>query len=286
MKYTHILGTDQFFNFAVSGYKAISVDTEYTDLDIKKAELLSISIGVSEDHTYIFSAPYDCTLLNKLRRFFETRTVIFTWNGVVDYFMLGKVGAAFPRELMFDGMLAEHLLDERLDHGLGDFAIRSFSDPYKKAFWIKYDSYQEAPLLDTLEYEMRDGCYTYIAGSRYLQDLSHKMDLVKHVHKLNWALFDVETEGIVIDTELLNTTNTEMAGQIESFLPKLREEFKDYVEVWELQEWIKEIQKRVTDKGRAGVVKPVFSFTSDKQVGKLLYDKDLLGLPVTTKTKK
>jgi DNA polymerase I-like protein with 3'-5' exonuclease and polymerase domains len=285
MKYKLIEGTDNSFDF-YTGSPIISVDCEYTELNVRKAELLSISIGVSEDLTYIFSAPYSTGLLKTIKYFFETRQCIFTWNGYVDHFMLSKVGAEFPRELMFDAMLAEHLINENWDHGLGDFAFREYGDTYKNEFWSKYDSYQEAPKDVACEYEMRDGCYTFRAGIKYLSLLKDKMKLVEHVHKLHWVLCDVESEGIKIDVDLLTKTEYDMRQKIQLMLPELRETYRDYCETWEIKKWEEEIEKRKTPKGKSLVAKPVFSFTSDRQIGEIIYGGDYLGIPAKEKTKK
>ena len=258
----------------------ISLDTEYSSLDYRTADLLSVSIGTASAESL-----FKPNQLDKVQKLLDNAPMIFVQNGAVDFWMLKRNGVTVDRNKFVDCMLLEHLIDERLDHDLNSMAIRYFNDPYKSEFWAKYDSFAEAPAYEADEYERKDARYTYDLGVMFLEELSHKMDLVQHVHKLHWSLFDVETEGIRIDTELLNHTNTTMAAEIEQQLPKLREAFRDYCEIWEMQEWIKEIDKRSTDKGKSGVVKPVFSFTSDKQVGKILYDKDFLGLPITVKTK-
>ncbi len=242
---------------------------------------MSISIAIANEEFL-----YKPNQLDLVQNFLDTAKLIFVQNGVVDEHILRRNGVTVDRSKVIDIMLLHHLIDERLDHDLGSMALKYFNDDYKKEFWSKYDNFAEAPADEADQYERKDVRYTYDLGIKFLEQLKDKSVLIAHVHKLNWSLFDVETEGIRIDTELLNKTNTEMSTQIEQMLPKLREEFKDYVETWELQEWTKEIEKRKTEKGRLGVVQPTFSFTSDRQVGKLIYDGNLLGLPITTKTKK
>jgi DNA polymerase I-like protein with 3'-5' exonuclease and polymerase domains len=183
-------------------------------------------------------------------------------------------------------MLLEHLIDENLDHDLGSMASRYFNDPYKSEFWGKYDNFADATQDEADSYERKDVRYTFDLGVRFLGELKDRMKLVEHVHKLYWCLHDVEVEGIRIDTELLTKTKTEMSAEIEGMLLKLREEFNEYCNVWEIKKWGKEIEKRVSDKGKSRVVRPVFSFTSDSQVGELLYDSSLLGIKPTSKTKK
>ncbi len=263
--------------------KIVSFDTEYSDLNLRKAKLLSVSIGVSPELTYIFDASY-YEELDKVAKILDEADLLFTWNMVVDHFMLGKYGIGIDKDKIIDAMLLEHLIDENLDHGLGDYALRECNDNYKKEFWSQYKTYQEAPKEVAYEYEMRDGAYTFRAGARYLESLKGRMDLVRHVHRLQWALFDTEIEGIKVDVPLMEKTKSEMSAKIAEYLPKLRSEFNEHCQVWELKKWKEEIEKRSSDKGKAGVSKPSFSFSSDKQVSWLVYDA--LEIEAVDKTKK
>lgn len=261
--------------------KVISLDTEYSEKNIRKAKLLSISIGVSPDLTYILED------FRSVKKFIDEAEIIFTWNGVVDHFIITRnTSYDFPRSKIIDGMLCEHLVDERLSHSLGEYALREFNDNYKQEFWSKYSTYQEAPKSEAYEYEMRDGCYTRHAGIKYLEALKDRWALVEHTHRLQWALFETEIRGIKVNRDLMVKTKKEMSGKINEYLPKLRNEFDEYCKIWELQKWKEEINKRKSDKGRLSVGRPVFSFTSDRQLSDLLFSENCLQLPIIEKTKK
>ncbi len=224
--------------------------------------------------------------LNQVKQLTDKATMVFVQNGGVDHHILERHGLKLDRSKFVDTMLMDHLIDERNDHNLGSMVLRHFQDNYKSEFWEKYATFQEAPEIDALEYEKKDVRYTFDLGVKFLEQLKHRMPLVEHVHKLYWALHDTEVAGIRIDVPLLEKTNIEMSTEIENMLPKLREEFREYCEIWELKKWQEEIEKRSTEKGKSRVVRPVFSFTSDKQVGELVYGGDFLGLQPTSKTKK
>lgn len=258
--------------------KIISIDTEYSDKNIRKAELLSISVGVSDSLTYILED------FHAIERFLSESDIYLTWNGLVDWFMLNKYSYNMPKHKIVDAMLMEHIVDERLDHGLGDFALREYGDNYKKIFWDKYKSYQEAPKDIAYEYEMRDGCYTYAAGVKYLAILKDKLELVKSCHKLNESLFDTTIRGVRVDKLLIKTTEQDTAKQIQEYLPKLRSQFNEYCELWEIEEWTKKLKECKTEKGRQGVKRPAFKFDSPKQLSWLLYTA--LGILVNKRTKK
>lgn len=257
--------------------KIISLDTEYSERSVRKADLLSISVGVSEDFTYILEDSKAVT------PFIENAEVIFTWNGVVDSYILEKNGLPSIKPKMFDAMLAEHLIDERLPHGLGDFALREYQDNYKAEFWRKYERYQDAPKDEAYAYEMRDGVYTYRAGKRYFEALKDRWALVEHVHRLQYALFETETRGIRVNRRLIEDTKATMGPQIENLRSELYRDYKDYCQIWELKKWKDKIQKLSTDAGRAKCRKPDSFKFSDPQLQWLLYDQ--LEYPVIEKTK-
>lgn len=259
----------------------ISLDTEYSEIDVDKADLLSISIGTATSE--VLFKPYQ---IEEVRKIINGATVIFMQNGIVDYKILKRYGLKINREVIIDTMLLEHLIDERLEHNLGAMSLRYFNDNYKSEFWAKYDNFQDASPVEAHEYERKDARYTFDLGVKFLDLLRNKMKLIEHVHKLHWCLCDIELTGIKIDTELLAKTDKEMSEQINSMLPKLRSQYDEYCTLWEYKEWEKEITKRSTTRGKLGVDKPVFSFTSDKQVGTLLYDSNFLGLVTESKTKK
>jgi DNA polymerase I len=259
----------------------ISLDTEYSDLNVRKASLLSISIGTSTDE--LLFKPNE---LHKVKEITDKAKIILVQNGVVDWYILNKNGLNLDRSKFLDCMLMEHLIDERLDHDLGSMAVRHFNDPYKEAFWSKYDLFSDAPEHEANEYERKDARYTYDLGIKFLDQLKSKIRLVEHVHKLQWCLFDTEIEGIRIDVDLVKKTEIEVSNKIQSLLPKLREEFNDYCEIWEMRKWQEEIDKRKSDLGKSRVGRPTFNFASDYQLRELLYSEYLLGLKTKSKTKK
>lgn len=259
--------------------RVISLDTEYSDLDIKKAELLSISVGISDGLAGVF-LPQD---LPKIRGVLEQAEIVFVQNGKVDFHVLQRHGLALDRSRFIDCMLLEHLVDENVGHSLGEMVFRYYTDNYKKEFWSRFSSYQEAPRQDQLDYEMRDACYTFALGVRFLEQLGIS-PLIDHVHKLYWALFETEVTGLRVDTDLMLKTRESMGKQIAEYLPKLRADFSEHVTAWELSQWAVEIDKRKTETGRARVLRPQFNFASDAQIRWLLFDS--MGCEVKEKTKK
>lgn len=258
--------------------RVISLDTEYSDLNIRKAKLLSISIGFSDNTAGVF-LPKD---INRISDILTTSEVIFTQNGKVDWYMLNEAGISLDRSKFLDTMLMEHLIDENLEHSLGAMAIRYFEDDYKQRFWGQYSSYEVAPREEALEYELRDAIYTLRLGKLFYGQLSNKQ-LIQHVHKLYWALFDTEIGGLNVDIDLIQRTKREMGAKIDAYLPALRNTFIGECNEWELGEWSTKIKKLKKPEAQLRVTKPNFNFGSDTQLRWLLYDR--LGLKTENKTK-
>jgi DNA polymerase I len=258
--------------------RIVAVDTEYSSLDVRNAELISVIVSNGE-----VTHSYPKELAKLVGESLQTRDLLFMQNHVVDVFMLKKHGCDLSSNNIFDTMLAHHLIDENENHGLGDMVKKYFGDEYKKEFWGKYESIEAAPEDERLIYECKDGYYTYKLGMMFVEQLRGKEALLSHVTKLQQALFETEVRGVKVNVELIRETKQTMGAEIESYLPRLASEFRDHTVLFELNKWQEELNKRKTEKGKLGVKRPEFSFTSDKQIKWLVYDA--LQCPVTEKTK-
>ena len=258
----------------------VSLDTEYDRKDIKSAVLLSVSIGISHDNAVVLKPTKENLMHVKL--VLDKAQIIFTQNGAVDYWMLKRHGVDVNYRKFVDCMLLEHLLDENVGHSLGDMAVRYYNDNYKSVFWGKYKTYQEAPEFEAMDYEMRDAIHTRRIGIDLYERIPNK-ELIDHVHRLYWSLFWTEIEGLKVDVDLMKSTKIDMKSEIDSYLPLLRKDFHEYIDIWELKKWREERAKRKTYKGQIGVVRPEFNFSSDQQLRWLLYD--IMECPILAKTK-
>lgn len=255
------------------------MDTEYSELDVKVAKLLSIIIGVDNDTAYEIS-PELIQYLTPLK----SSELIYFQNFVVDHYMLNKHGLDLSQTPLFDTMLAHHLIDEREEHGLDAMVKKYYNDNYKEVFWSRYKSFDEASHEEALAYSCKDGIYTYRLGDRFRRELKGKEALLEQSQQLSQALFETEILGVRVNTELIKTTYNDMSLKISEYLPKLRGEFEEHCQIWEFNKYLEKLRSLKTESGKLKARKPTFSFSSDKQVTWLVYDS--LAIPVESKTKK
>jgi DNA polymerase I len=257
--------------------ESVALDCETDSKEPRKARLLSVSIAAG-DTAYIIPAE----LLQELSPL-KSRHLILQ-NFKYDFQVLYRHGLDLTNCTFHDTMLMHHIMDENSEHGLDSMVQAYFKDNYKEAFWKQYKTFEEAPKEVQLEYQGKDAIYTYKLHQFYSKYLDDKRDLVLHVHRLARSLYLTEVYGVRVNLPLMQDTKVSMQAEIESYLPKLREQFFDNCQVWELSKWSSEIDKRKSLKGKLNVPKPRFSFSSDPQISWLLYQS--LKLPVLTKTKK
>lgn len=261
----------------------LSLDTEYSQKDIKVAYLQSISIGIGLNECVILSPAYWQEHKELIEYKLNKADVIYTQNGGVDWYMLKKHGISVDRSKFVDAMLLEHLIDENVRHGLGEMAVRYFGDNYKAEFWGKYPSYDAAPKEEQDAYEARDACYTLALGRRF--HLQVMPALARHVHDLYWALFDSEIRGLKVDVDLMQETKRTMGAEVHGLEAQVREDFKDYCDAWEMERWEQSISRKKSLKGKANAKRPGFNVGSDTQLRWLVYDKDTLACEVRATTK-
>lgn len=253
----------------------IALDIETTGLDPHKDKILSYAWSVDGMN---YSGSKGVTGLKELILAPETLFVLH--NAKFDMHFLHKVGIDIPIDQVRDTMLLHHLLDENKSHGLGSIVLEQYQDNYKEEFWSKYKKFEEAPSNEADEYNGKDVLYTwklYHDISNKLRDCGVTSELVVHVHRLAAALYKTEIRGLRVDKEYLIEKGIDIKQQINELLPAMRLSAREEIELTELLTWQRELDKRKTAKGKAGVERPSFSFDSSKQVMELLYDQ--LSLP-------
>lgn len=255
--------------------KHVVIDLETTGLDSFKDEILDVQItGREAEEVCIFSGNHVALL-----RGLEPRPV--GHNLRFDVTFLYRKGIDVTHWKYHDTLLLGHLLDENRDsYSLDSYVKELFHDDYKEKFWAKYKNYQDAPEEERWEYGAKDTLHTRNLYCSLLQRLAQDgtpQSLIDHVHRLQYSLLATEIHGVKVDVEYLTDLGVGLKAKIEDLLPRMRTMVELEADLVELELWQKELEKRKTDKGKAAVQRPTFSFDSSKQLQTLLYDH--LGLP-------
>lgn len=272
---TSLTSVREYVTEALKQTPTVVIDLETTGLNPRTDKIVDVVITTfeTEDTAIIFSGEWVSELKG-------LDTCLLFHNSAFDLHFLYTHGVDLRGCLILDTMLLHHLIDENASHALDSLVKEQFSDNYKEVFWGKYDSYEEASNEDKLDYACKDVIYTkrlyHIFRDKLRSDFIPDW-LINHVHKLARALLDAEIVGIAVDIPYLTDLGVRTKSQIERIKPQMRALCELECQIWEYEEWTRELEKRTTEKGKAGVEKPKFSFDSSKQLTHLLYKA--LGLP-------
>lgn len=254
----------------------VVVDVETTGLDQNTDRITDVVIsGRVNTQAYMFPG----VLLHVLG---DLRKPLVLHNFKFDFKMALKQGVDLRKQgLLADTMLIDHLLNENNEHGLDAIVQRRYKDNYKDVFWSEFKEYTDAPKSRQLEYACKDVIYTsriYRDSLRECEDRGIPQGLISHVHNLALSLFQTEVDGIKLDLDYLGKMGDDLTQKISAGVLAMREMVPNDIEAIELDQYLLELDKRKTDKGKANVKRPVFNFDSVAQLGSLLYDQ--LELPI------
>jgi len=236
--------------------KGFSFDTETTDIDANKAELVGLSFCLKSGEAYYIPVPEEReAVIERLQPF----------KAVLEDTRLPKVGQNIKYDLLilkwydievqgafFDTMIAHYLLEPDLRHGLDfqavamlDYKMIPISDLIGKGKGQR--SMREVPVEKVVDYAAEDADIT-LQVKTILEKELRKEGLNELYYKVEEPLIrvlcDIEHEGVRIDGDFLNKYSKVLGKKI--------------------AEEQKEIHKM------AGVD---FNIASPKQVGQVLFDK-------------
>lgn len=274
----HHLQTEQEIKELISWHNEHSVyvvvDTETTSVNPHQAQLVDIQLsGKSVEEAVIFDGKW-LSLLKKLK----TRLVLHNFK--YDYVVCKRHGWDFIDHNIVDTMLLSHLVNENRDsHSLSSWVLELYADDYKEKFWAEVDRYTDASMEQRINYACADIGYTSRLYSHLVKCCNEEdipTSLIDSVHDFAKVLARTEFEGIAVDLPYLAEKGVQIRSEIEQIKPDMRKSVEFEVEAWEMSSWVKELDKRKTEKGKSNVEKKEFNFDSSKQLLDLFYNR--LGL--------
>ena len=224
----------------------MAVDIETDGFDFMLDDILSIGVGPSENHVYIFAKefiedPSNHDLLNEL---LSSKDITYVYqNGKFDVKFLRanpdehvfgkKKKCVLPNvRCDFDTMMAHYNIDERQGtHGLKVWAAEEFSAPDWDADIEKYlpnkqSKYSLIPEEELYKYQAYDIYYTRKGYSHFLRKMQAEdtEGCFRNIHMPAVEAFtQIELEGIPIDYQRLKTMFDEGQPRIAAAKEKLSE---------------------------------------------------------------
>lgn len=255
----------------------VVLDVETTSVDPRKAELIDIQLsGHGGVDAVIFDGKYAPLLLE-----LSPKLTLVGQSYKYDAHVLFRHGVDLLDRTWRDTIILQHLLEEdRISYSLDAYVKEHFNDSYKEDFWALYSSYQEAPEETRTTYACKDIYYTshcYTSLNRRCEGDGIPRSLIGAAHRLQRSLLRTEIAGLRVDVDYLGSLGVQLKHRLDELEPEMRSLVKDEIEILELEAWEKEIEKRKTPRGKAGVQRPSFSFASTQQLCSLLFRS--LGLP-------
>ena len=249
--------------------KAISFDTETTNIDPLKAELVGISFSWESGKGYYVSFPTDfedtINLLKKFKIIFENIEIEKIGHNLkYDIKILGNYGIKVKGPL-FDTLIAHYLINPDMRHGMDilsenylGYKPKSITDLIEKK-GKNQANMRDVDLIIQKEYAVEDSDITLQLKEHFERELIklNMMTLYKNIETpLIYVLASMESEGVC-----LNTT----------FLKNLSEDLKNDISLLETD---------IFDQAEEN-----FNLASPKQLGIILFEKlKLAKKPKKTKT--
>ena len=249
--------------------KIVAIDTETTNTEPMKAELVGMSFSDAENHAYYVPVPPKAEEARKIvetfKPLFENEEILKVGQNIkYDIIVLGQYGAEVKGPL-FDTMLAHYVLQPELRHNMDYLAevylhyktihIDELIGPKGK----NQKSMRDLPPSEVYKYACEDADVT-LKLYHILKEELKKYNVEDLFYQIEMPLVPVlvhmESNGVLIDTESLKQTSVQFTKRME------------------------EIEREIYE-----LAGQSFNISSPKQVGDILFEKlHLLEKPKKTKT--
>ncbi len=218
------------FLTAAEKQKVIAVDTESTNVDPFRAELLGISICWQAGTAYYINVKDHATWLPKIRAFLENPKIKKVGHNIkYDLAMLWQVDIDL-RPITFDSMVASYLLNPgSRGHSLDNLAYETFGYEMQSITELIGKGKDQitmdmVPLDKVSWYAAEDADYTWQLYQYFTTELEEK-NMTGLMEKIEVPLIPVlamlEQNGVHIDTKFLGDLSKKTGAKIESLEKKI-----------------------------------------------------------------
>jgi DNA polymerase-1 len=249
-------------------WRVFALDTEVTDLNWKKQQVIGISLCDGRKTCY-FTKPKDFLIFLTDDRVINT---IIMHNATFDMKVMTKMCMHFKNVEIFDTMVAHHLLDEEAEHGLKAIAktLLGKDDVLDYDEAIKHGTDSEV----FCNYAMNDAEWTYELAM-LLKPKLEEQGLTKLFREIEMPFLKVlsrmEMNGVLVDQERVNKTTIELQRKLQQ------------LETTMLQSLGMKVLVQHDLLGNIDIVSPI-NFNSSQQIATIITKQ--LGLPLETVTEK
>lgn len=214
-------------------------------------------------------------VINALKKFLESNVYKVYQNGKFDNKFLRRYGIKV-NNFVFDTMIAHHLINENLPHGL-EFLTVWYTDMGRYDLELAYHkpnlgcNYSIIPSKVLYEYANRDAAATFRVFLKLHEEIRKDAKLYalfkNQQMMLSEALTDIEYNGVLIDMDAVDAADKELTAKIEVLEREL-------------------VDKYTPLYNAASGTKDELNLKSNPQIALLLFDKNGLGLTSLKKTGK
>lgn len=203
--------------------KELCIDTETTDIDPMRAELIGIGLGVHPGEAWYIPFNTHLEPLETLKPLFEA-CAFFGHNIKYDLHVLRRAGLEV-KKVSFDTMLASYLLaPHKQRHGLDSLALELFNKvkiPITDLIGKGKNqiTMREVPIEKVATYCCEDVDYTIRLKKRFESEIARE-NLKKVFEEIELPLlpilFEMEELGIFLDVEKMKEMSKDLSVQIET----------------------------------------------------------------------
>lgn len=176
---------------------SFAFDTETTSLSYMDMEVIGVSLCDGRKACYITNLTPQLSIC--IKQLFDRASTVVAHNIVFDMKALSKLNISLTGKRLYDTMIADHLLDERREHGLKYLA--------KELLGHDVSSYAQASQQGTntqefYEYAMNDAIWTWqLMKWQQIPMVEQKLvTLFREIEMpFQFVIFEMETNGILVD---------------------------------------------------------------------------------------